>query len=66
MAVKFGAGDDRRGAYIAGSSGARRSGPLDVATGVADAFLAGLESNRDRFKEIGLKNLTTLFMKKEG
>lgn len=50
MAVKFGAGDDRRGAYIAGSSGARRSGPLDVATGVADAFLAGLESNRDRFQ----------------
>jgi hypothetical protein len=50
MAVKFGAGDDRRGAYIAGSSGARQSGPLDVATGVADAFLAGLESNRDRFQ----------------
>ncbi len=50
MVVKFGAGDDRRGAYIAGSSGAKQSGPLRVDTGEADAFLAGLRSNIERFQ----------------
>jgi len=48
MAVKFGAGDDRRDAYRAALSGSTVSGPLDVDSGVAEAFRRGVESNLDR------------------
>ena len=45
---RFGAGDDRRGAYIAGSSGSTVSGPMEKDSGVAEAFRRGVESNLDR------------------
>jgi len=48
MVVRFGAGDDRRDAYRAGLSGSTVSGPLDVDSGVAEAFRRGVESNLDR------------------
>ncbi len=46
--ARFGAGDDRRGAYIAGSSGSTVSGPMKKDSGVAEAFRRGVESNLDR------------------
>ena len=50
MAVKFGAGDDRRGAYIAGSSGSsqyRASSP-----GETESFRRGIQSSQGGVPEI--------------